>query len=106
MTEAAEAAAFGPTLPNPASVPAPSPQPMVWISDGEFAIGAMDPPAAGGVGMHEVADARPIHHVYVNGFWMDETAVTNEALARFVKATGYVNVAECKPLAELFCFAA
>ena len=31
--------------------------------------------------MHAVADARPIHRVYVDGFWMDKTDVTNEEFA-------------------------
>jgi len=104
-TEAAEAAAFGPTLPNATSPPAPSPHAMVCISGGEYAMAAMDPPTVDEVRMHGAADVRPIHRV-VDGFWMDKTAVTNEELGRFVKATGYVNVAECKPLAELFRFAA
>ena len=106
MTEAAEAAAFGPTIPNATSVPAPSPHAMVCISGGEYAMAAMDPPTVDEVRMHGAADARPIHRVYVDGLWMDKTAVTNQKLARFVKATGYVNVAECMPLAELFRFAA
>lgn len=42
-------------------------------------------------------DARPIHEVEVSGFWMDRTPVTNAEFARFVKATGYVTVAERKP---------
>lgn len=42
-------------------------------------------------------DARPIHRVYVDGFWMDRTEVTNAEFARFVEATGYVTVAE-RPL--------
>jgi formylglycine-generating enzyme required for sulfatase activity len=41
-----------------------------------------------------MADALPAHVVSVGGFWMDETPVTNAAFARFVKATGYVTVAE------------
>lgn len=49
-----------------------------------------------------MADARPIHRVYVDGFWMDKTDVTNEQFAKFVKATGYVTVAERKPRAEDF----
>jgi formylglycine-generating enzyme required for sulfatase activity len=44
-----------------------------------------------------MADARPIHRVRVDGFWMDATEVTNEQFERFVKATGYVTVAETKP---------
>jgi len=47
-------------------------------------------------------DALPVHRVYVDGFWMDATEVTNAQFARFVKATGYVTVAERKPTAEEF----
>jgi formylglycine-generating enzyme required for sulfatase activity len=47
-----------------------------------------------------MVDARPIHRVYVDGFWMDQTDVTNEQFAKFVKATGYVTVAERRPSAE------
>jgi formylglycine-generating enzyme len=39
-------------------------------------------------------DARPIHRVYVDGFWMDRTEVTNAEFARFVVETGYITVAE------------
>ena len=102
MTTAAEASAFGATIPNTAAVPAPSPRGMVWIPGGEFSMGAMDPPSVNEVGMHAAVDARPIHRVYVDGFWMDKTDVTNEEFARFVKATGYVTVAERKPRAEDF----
>jgi sulfatase modifying factor 1 len=102
MTEAAEAAAFGPTIPNTAPTPAPAPGGMVWIPGGEFAMGATDPPAADPVGMQAAADARPIHRVFVDGFWMDKTDVTNEEFARFVKATGYATMAERTPRAEDF----
>jgi sulfatase modifying factor 1 len=98
--QSAEGAAFGSTVPNTSPVPASTPRGMVWISGGEFSMGAIDPPAADKVGMHEAADARPIHRVYVDGFWMDKTDVTNDEFARFVKATAYVTVAERKPRAE------
>ena len=65
-------------------------------------MGAMDPPAANQVGMHQAVDARPVHRVYVDAFWMDKTDVTNEEFARFVKATNYVTIAERKPTAEEF----
>jgi len=52
--------------------------------------------------MHGAVDARPIHRVYVDGFWMDQTDVTNEQFAKFVRATGYVTVAERKPRREDF----
>jgi len=31
-------------------------------------------------------DARPVHHVHVKGFYMDESEVTNDEFAAFVKA--------------------
>ena len=54
------------------------------------------------VGMQGPRDARPIHRVRVDGFFMDKTDVTNSEFAEFVKATGYVTVAERKPRAEDF----
>src|SRR5437764_3902927 len=47
-----------------------------------------------------MTDALPWHRVYVDGYWMDTTEVTNEQFARFAKATGYVTVAERQPRAE------
>jgi formylglycine-generating enzyme len=75
---------------------------MVWIPGGEFSMGANDPPDMDKVGMQATEDARPIHRVYVDGFFMDKTDVTNGQFAEFVKATGYVTVAERKPRAEDF----
>ena len=102
VLQAAEFAAFAPTIPNTIAVRAPPPEGMAWIPGGEFSMGAMDPPATDQVAMHGAEDARPIHRVYVDGFWMDKTDVTNEEFARFVKATGYVTIAERKPTAEEF----
>src|SRR6201992_2062385 len=45
-------------------------------------------------------DEMPQHLVTLNGFWMDKYEVTNEEFEKFVKATGYVTVAERKPRAE------
>src|SRR5262245_13538861 len=72
----------------------PAPAGMVWIPGGEFFMGS-DNPVLG-------SDARPVHRVYVDGFWMDEAEVTNEEFERFVKATGYTTVAEHAPRAEDF----
>src|SRR5207249_850013 len=47
-------------------------------------------------------DALPVHRVYVDGFWMDATEVTNAQFERFVKATGYVTVAERTPTRDEF----
>jgi len=75
---------------------------MVWIPGGEFSMGAADSPGEGEVGMQATRDSRPIHRVYVDGFFMDQTDVTNAEFAQFVKATGYVTVAERKPRQEDF----
>ena len=62
---------------------------MVWIPGGEFTMGTDD---------EESYEAeRPAHRVRVDGFWMDETEVTNEQYKKFVDATGYITVAEKKP---------
>jgi formylglycine-generating enzyme required for sulfatase activity len=45
----------------------------------------------------QMPDTRPWHRVYVDGFWIDKTEVTNNQFAQFVRATGYVTVAERKP---------
>lgn len=60
---------------------------MVWIPGGAFQMGSKT----------GAADTRPIHEVELDGFWMDQTEVTNAAFAKFVDATGYVTVAERKP---------
>jgi formylglycine-generating enzyme required for sulfatase activity len=44
----------------------------------------------------------PAHAVSVSGFWIDRTQVTNAAFRRFVKATGYVTLAERTPDAALY----
>jgi formylglycine-generating enzyme required for sulfatase activity len=67
---------------------------MVFIPGGELSMGTEDP-ALG-------KDAQPVHRVYVDAFWMDETEVTNEQFDAFVKATGYVTIAERAPRAEDF----
>jgi sulfatase modifying factor 1 len=102
LTEAAKAAAFGPTIPNTDPAPTLSPRGMAWIPGGEFAMGVTDQSSDDNFGMQATVDARPIHRVYVGGFWMDETDVTNEEFAHFVKATGYVTIAERKPTVEDF----
>lgn len=79
-----------------------APPGMVWIPGGEFAMGTEDPTDMVCGGPDPMPDARPIHRVYVDGFWMDATEVTNEEFGRFVRSTGYVTVAERKPRAEDF----
>lgn len=56
---------------------------MVLIKGGTFQMGSDD-----------FADSKPVHAVTVNSFYMDEHEVTNAQFAAFVKATGYITVAE------------
>jgi formylglycine-generating enzyme required for sulfatase activity len=98
------ASGFFPTRENRTRPPGTAPDGMVWVPGGEFSMGAADPTGIDGndVGMHATDDSRPIHRVYVDGFWMDATVVTNGQFAAFVDATGYVTVAERTPRAEDF----
>lgn len=63
---------------------------MVWINSGSFEMGCKE------CGM---PDALPVHMVKVDGFWIDETPVTNTQYVEFVTATGYKTVAE-QPLSK------
>jgi len=102
-TETHASPGFLPTVEDRDPPPGPAPEGMVWIPGGEFSMGAQDPPdMSDTVGMQATADSRPVHRVFVDGFWMDETEVTNAEFAAFVKATGYVTVAERTPRAEDF----
>ena len=88
---------FQPTVELAGLPPTPAPAGMVWIPGGEFSMGSKDPRGDLCGGKESMDDARPIHRVQVDGFWMDRTEVTNAEFARFVAATHYVTVAE-RPL--------
>lgn len=67
---------------------------MVWVPGGEFMMGGDD--------QYADASEKPVHRVRVDGFFMDAHTVTNAQFREFVKATGYVTIAEQKPdVAEL-----
>jgi formylglycine-generating enzyme len=94
---------FLPTIEYSVRPTGAAPEGMVWIPGGEFSMGAADAMDGQHVtGMQASADARPIHRVAVDGFWMDQSEVTNRQFAAFVSATGYVTVAERAPRAEDF----
>jgi sulfatase modifying factor 1 len=95
-------AAFGPTIANTEIVLDQTPEGMAWIPGGEFSMGAQQPADMNEVGMQGTTDARPVHRVRVDGFFIDKTDVTNSQFEKFVKATRYVTVAERKPRAEDF----
>jgi len=91
---------FKPTIENKNKPAGKAPKGMVWIPGGEFSMGSNveDESLCSIKGVTK--DAAPIHRVYVDGFFMDQTEVTNEQFAAFVKATGYVTLAEKKPTHE------
>jgi formylglycine-generating enzyme required for sulfatase activity len=60
---------------------------MRWVPGGSFLMGSED----------FYPEERPVRRVEVDGFWMDEAAVTAGEYRRFVRETGYVTVAE-RPL--------
>lgn len=49
---------------------------------------------------HHYPEEAPAHLVTVDGFWMDPYPVTNREFRAFVRATGYVTVAQKTPRAE------
>lgn len=100
VTAAEVRAPFKPTVENKARPTGSAPAGMVWIPGGEFSMGTDDPTKELCGGPDTMLDARPIHRVYVDGFWMDATEVTNAQFTKFAEATGYVTVAERKPRAE------
>ena len=65
---------------------------MVWVPGGEFTMGTDSD-----LGW---AEEKPAHRVRVDGFWMDETEVTNTQFRRFVESTGYLTTAEKAPTLE------
>src|SRR5882672_408146 len=72
--------------------PETPPPVMVWIPGGEFTMGTDSD-----LGQ---ADEKPAHRVRVDGFWMDETDVTNAQFRKFVEARKYVTTAEKPPDAD------
>ncbi len=62
---------------------------MVKIPGGTFMMGADNKQSS--------EDEYPKHKVTVSPFYMDAAEVTNAQFAAFVKATGYITVAEIKP---------
>jgi sulfatase modifying factor 1 len=93
---------FEATIVNPVSAPVALPEGMVYIPGGEFSMGSLDPTEMFCGGDQPMDDARPLHRVYLDAFFMDATEVTNEQFTAFVTATRYVTVAERKPTREEF----
>src|SRR5436190_1578662 len=63
---------------------------MVFLPGGTFRMGS---------DRHYPEEA-PVHHVTLDGFWIDRTPVTNRQFRKFVNETGYVTFAEIPPRRE------
>ena len=59
---------------------------MLWVEGGTFTMGSIAETANKTEG--------PLVQTKVDGFWMDETEVTNDEFQQFVNETGYITVAE------------
>ncbi|HWB24066.1 MAG TPA: formylglycine-generating enzyme family protein [Chitinophagaceae bacterium] len=88
---------FKPSFVNVGKAAGAPPDGMVWIPGGEFSMGSINPVGLDSGGNLAMNDARPVHRVYVDGFYMDATEVTNAQFAKFVEATGYITTEERKP---------
>lgn len=76
---------LGPPSVNAGVPEGAAPAGMVWIPGGTFWMGCED-----------FQDA-PLHKIYVDGFWLDRTEVTNAQFRSFVEETGHITVAEKPP---------
>lgn len=70
-----------------------APEGMVMIPGGTFTMGTSQE-SSGENPVRSGAEEFPVHRVIVEGFWMDETEVTNRQFKAFVDATGYKTQAE------------
>src|SRR5947207_583106 len=88
---------FLPTIENKAMPNGAAPEGMAWIPGGEFSMGS-DVAGESLCALSGVTrDAQPVHRVFVDGFWMDRTEVTNAQFQVFVRAMHYVTIAERAP---------
>lgn len=78
------------SVPAAADGPPPKIEGMVWIPPGKFMMGS---------DINGMPYEGPAHFVELDGFYIDETEVTNAEYREFVDATGYVTEAE-KPMPE------
>lgn len=85
------------------NAPGKAPPGMVWVPGGTFRMGneeVLD--TSKGNPDRIKQDEVPAHTVELDGFFMDETPVTNRQFAEFVIQTGYVTFAERKLTKEDF----
>ncbi len=66
------------------------PEGMIWVSGKSFVKGGKE------IDKYAMERELPSHEVYVDGFFIDVTEVTNKQFKKFVEETGYITIAERK----------
>ena len=64
------------------------PNGMVWVEGKSYTKGAKNED------LYAMMREKPSHNVYVDGFFMDATEITNNQFQKFVDETNYITIAE------------
>ncbi len=73
---------------------------MVFVPEGEFLFGSTSDDLARMILLcpdcdpESIMDQSPQRRIYLDGYWIDQTEVTNVQFAKFVSETGYLTTAE------------
>ena len=67
---------------------------LVYVPAGDFQMGSSD-----GVGSEA---EHPLHQVYLDAYWIDQTEVTNDMYSMFVNETGYITEVEKKGDSDIY----
>ena len=70
------------------SIPFETPDGMVWVEGKSYTKGAKQNDN------YAMMREKPSHEVYIDGFYIDVTEVTNDQFQKFVNETGYLTIAE------------
>jgi len=67
---------------------------MVYVPEGPFLMGSLNPEQLHPLVAGPFGDERPVRTIYLDGFFIDQYEVTNRDFRRFVEETGYITDAE------------
>ena len=67
-----------------------APEGMIWVESKSYTKGAKNQDG------YAMVREKPSHDVYIDGFFIDATEVTNNQFQKFVSETGYITIAERK----------
>ncbi len=93
---------FQPTVENKQPAPGTAPANMTWIPGGEFSMGALQDGSMNQVGMQATVDSRADPSRVRRWLLDGQDRRHQRGIRKFVKATGYVTVAERKPRRRRF----